>query len=173
MDYQLYFYILAAVCGMLLVIVSNSSAKIKTLRKLIEEERKKRTFPMLIFRVDADELKTYLKNESYCYAKHIVIEDLDLTVEYGFKKRLLLRFDPINMLKPNQELPLSYHVFDNDFDVTSQSPNSLVLQFNDNPFTMNLNFANLENEKFRSTVVWQENAYVIKEVQPLEKQPEI
>jgi len=171
MDYQLYFFILLGVSAMLAVILSNAAGKIKALRVLIEVERKKRTFPLLVFRVNKDDLSVYLKNESYCYAKHVVIDDLNLTVEYGFKKFLLLRFAPINLLKPNQEIKLSYQVFDNDFDVTSQSPDSLVLQFHDNPFSMNLNYENLEEEKFRSTIVWDSGAYVVKEVHSVDEEP--
>jgi len=156
---------------MLAVFLLNASGKIKVLRALIDKERKKRTFPLLIFRVDQENLKSYLKNESYCYAKHVIIDDLNLTVEYGFKKNLLLRFDPINLLKPNQELELSYRVFDNDFDVTPGSPDSLVLQFHDNPFTMNLRYENLEAEKFASTIVWDTDEYVVKEVHSLDEKP--
>jgi hypothetical protein len=171
MDYQLLLYIALGLFAMLAVILANAGAKIRSLRKLLEEERRKRTFPMLVFRVDKTDLKAYLKNESYCYAKQISFDDLDLTVEYGFKKKLKLRFDAIAMLKPGQEVRLTYRVFDNDFDVTPQSPDSLVLQFHDNPFTMQLGFENLENEKFRSTIVWQDGDYVVKEVHSLEQKP--
>lgn len=171
MDYQLLFYISLGLIGMLAVILLNAIGKIKKLRALLEEEHKKRTFPLLVFRVDREAIKAYLKNESYCYAKEITIDDLELTVEYGFKKKLLLRFDRINMLKPNQEIKLSFRVFDNEFDVTSQSPDSLVLQFHDNPFTMHLTYANLEDEKFRSTIVWDSGEYAVKEVRPLNEVP--
>jgi len=171
MDYQLFFFITIGISGMLAIMLINAGSKIKALRRLLEEERKKRTFPMLILRVDKNELKAYLKNESYCYAKQIAIDDLDLTVEYGFKKKLMLRFDTIPMLKPNQEIKLAYRVFDNEFDVTPHSPDSLVLQFHDNPFTMHIGFENLENEKFRSTIVWQDSDYMVKEVRPLDEKP--
>ncbi|HLF19048.1 MAG TPA: hypothetical protein VI749_09215 [Candidatus Omnitrophota bacterium] len=168
MDTELLFYLILGAAGMLVAVVFVLLAKIRTLKKLLAEEKRKRTFPLLTFEVDRENLKAYLKNESYCYAKDVKIDDLPITVDYGFKKELILKFEPLVLLRPNGRMELEYKVFDNNFDVTAGSPGSLVLQFHDNPFKMRLHYKNLEEEHFESTIVWDINQYVVKDVNPFD-----
>ena len=169
MDTQLMVWLELGAIGILVAAVVKLLTEKNTLKTLLAEEKRKRTYPLLTFEVDRSKLKAYLKNESYCYAKDVHIDDMTITADYGFKKDLHLKFDPIVLLRPGGVTELEYKVFDNGFDVTTQSPDSLVLQFKDSPsFKIHMRFKNLEEEGFESTVAWQESQYVVKEVKPLE-----
>jgi len=169
MDTQLMVWLELGAIGILAGTVVKLLRNNNTLKILLAEEKRKRTYPLLTFEVDRSKLKAYLKNESYCYAKDVQIDDMVLTADYGFKKDLNLKFDPIVLLRPGGSTELEYKVFDNGFDVTTQSPDSLVLQFKDSPsFKMHMRYKNLEEEGFESTVAWQENQYVVKDLKPLE-----
>jgi len=145
-----------------------ASAKIRKLEEQLEEEKRKRTFPLLTFNVNRDDLKVYLTNDSYCYARNITFDDMNITADLGFKKHLTVKFDPIDMLKPNQQVQLNYNISDGEYDLTDQSPDSVVLQFHNKDFNLHILYQNLEEDKFISTIAWQKNQYVTKEAKPLD-----
>ena len=129
MDIELIIYLELGAIGILIVALLIARSKIKRLQALLEEEKKKRTFPLLVFSINRDELKAYLKNESYCYAKHVQIDDIDLTVDYGYKKTLKLRFDPILMLKPNQIQSFEFFVY---YPLPEWGGKKLLIEFEQN-----------------------------------------
>ena len=172
MDKQLMLYLIVGAIGFLVAAVAKLHGERKNLKILLAEEKRKRTYPLITFDIDRGKLKAFVKNESYCYAKDLQIDDMVLTADYGFKKDLQLKFAPVLLLRPGGQMELEFKVFDNGFDVTAQTPNSLVLQFKDSPsFKMRMKYKNLEEDAFESTIAWQETQYIVKDVKPVEKVP--
>lgn len=163
---------LAIILGLIVTLIlssSNLKKKIRELEEKLAEEKKKRSFPLLEFDVDKNELEAYLFNNSYCYAKEITILDLNIVVRMGFDKKLILKFDPINLLKPNQKVKLHFRVFDREYDITTGSSKSLLLQLTNQDFEMNLAFQNMEGQRFESSIIYDKENFILKEIKPLDE----
>jgi hypothetical protein len=123
--------------------------------------------PMLNLEVNTKEdYGAFLINDSYCYAKNIHVQNLDVVVDYGFKKHITLKFGDVEILKPNGRVKLNYRVFDGEYDVTAQDSKNILNHFPDSPIEMQLSFENLEGGAFTSTIVPENQGYTIKEVTP-------
>jgi len=167
MSYDLNFLIRDVLIGVLAGLLVWAIFKIKQIKRLLAEEKRKRLFPLLMLEVDTDEVAAYLMNDSYCYAKNVKIDDLNITVDYGFKKRLLLKFEPIDMIKPGQKMPLNYRVWDGAYDITSTDSRNLVYHFSDSNIEMHISYSNMEHAKFSTTISRDKDQYIVKEVKPL------
>ena len=142
--------------------------KIKESEYRLTEEKRKRTMPLLNLEVNTeDDYGMFLVNDSYCYAKDICMNDLDVIVDYGFKKHITLKFDKLDMLKPNGRARLSYRVFDGEYDTTASDTMNILNHFPDAPLKVEMRFENLESEPFVSTIESEEDHYVVKNVKPL------
>jgi len=153
---------------LLLFAVFQIFRKMKALEETLEQEKRKRSMPLITMDVKTvDDFGVYLINDSYCYAKNIDIEDLDVVVDYGFKKHITLKFPSLDMLKPNARIKLNYRVFDGEYDITSTDSRNILNHFSDAPIEMRLRYKNIEDGPFAATIRSEKNHYVIKEVTPL------
>ena len=160
-----------AVIVLLLFAVFHAVRKVKILEKALKEEKRKRSMPLITMDVNTDDdLGVFLTNDSYCYAKNITIEDLDVVVDYGFKKHLILKFQPLEILKPNARIKLSYNIFDDGFDITNTDSLNILNHFTDSPIEMRLRYENIEGGPFTATIGTEKDHYVIKEITPLQEE---
>lgn len=170
MDYDTLFLAKDIVIALLTFAVIWAALKIRALKATLAQEKRKRTMPLITLEVNTgDDLGIFLVNDSYCYAKHIRMDDLDVTVDYGFKKRITLKFAPLEVLKPNGRIKLSYRVFDGQYDVTASDALNILNHFSDSPVEMRLRYENIEGSPFAATVAPEKGQYIIKEVTPLQK----
>lgn len=165
----LYFLIVASISIIIILyFLEKAHREIKELKRTLADERRKRSMPILTLDVDTEiEFGIFLINDSYCYAKNITVKDLDVIVDYGFKKHITLKFDPLDMLKPNGRSRLNYRVFDGDYDTTSTDAKNILNHFSDAPIEIHLNYENIEGGSFAATIVPEENKYIVKEVSPV------
>lgn len=173
MPYTIWFLIKDLVIVLFLFALIGALRKINALKEDLEEEKRKRSMPLLGIEVDTDnDYGVFLINESYCYARNIQINDLEVTVDYGFKKRITLKFDKLDMLKPNGRTKVNYRVFDDEYDTTTNDAQNILNHFSDTPITIKLNYENLEGGPFASTIIpdKEKNVYVIKDVTPLKEE---
>ena len=84
---MVYLIFLIIACIVIIVLLSSlQKAKllIKKLEETLAEERHKRSMPLLTLEVNTDtDYGIFLINDSYCYAKNITVDDLDVVVDYG------------------------------------------------------------------------------------------
>lgn len=161
--------ILAAVMLVVLIFVINAlRRKIRLLEEALAEERRKRSMPLLTFEVNTqNDFGVFLINDSYCYARNIQMSDLDVIVDYGFKKHITLKFDALEMLKPNGRTKLNYRVFDGEYETTATDAKNILNHFRDAPIEIRLRYENLEGGQFTSVIVPENDQYVVKEMTPL------
>jgi len=156
---------------LLLFAVFQSIRKVKALEQTLKEEKRKRSMPLITMEVDVDNDKgVFLINDSYCYAKNINIEDLDVVVDYGFKKHITLKFEPLDILKPSARIKLSYNVLDDGYDITNTDSLNILNHFTDAPIEMRLRYENIEGGPFAATIGVEKDRYVIKDVTPLQEE---
>jgi len=171
MLYDTVYFIKDIVIVVLLFAVFQSIRKVKALKQTLEEEKRKRSMPLITMEVDTDDDKgVFLINDSYCYAKNINIEDLDVVVDYGFKKHITLKFKPLEVLKPSARIKLSYNVFDDGYDTTNTDSLNILNHFTDAPIEMRLRYENIEGGPFAATIGAEKDQYVIKDVTPLKEE---
>jgi hypothetical protein len=166
MLYLVFLIIASIVIIVLISFLEKASRKIKELEDTLEEEKRKRSMPLLTLEVNTDsDYGIFLINDSYCYAKNINIIDLDVVVDYGFKKHITLKFDQVEMLKPNGRSKMNYRVFDGEYDTTTSDSVNILNHFPDAPIEVRLRYENIEGGAFTSTIVPDENGqYAVKEV---------
>ena len=170
MLYDTVYFIKDIIIVLLLFAVFQSIRKVKTLEQALEEEKRKRSMPLITMEVDTEDDKgVFLINDSYCYAKNIDIEDMDVIVDYGFKKHITLKFKPLEVLKPSARIKLSYNVFDDGYDITKTDSLNILNHFTDAPIEMRLRYENIEGGPFAATIASQKDQYVIKDVTPLQE----
>lgn len=169
MNYIELFSIKDIIIALLVFIIIVAFFRIHTLKKNLAIEKRKRTMPLITLEVNTDnDFGIFLVNDSYCYAKNIVTDDLDVVVDYGFKKHITLKFDPVEILKPNGKSKLNYRVFDGIYDVTSPGDKKNILNhFSDAPIEMRLRYENIEGGPFAAIIVSEKDHYIIKEVTAL------
>jgi len=158
-------YNLISIIILLSSLVFVSWANVRRLKKLINEERKKRDVPILTFQRD-DNNQTFLINDGNCHAKDIKIVDLIMTIEVGFEKTLHLKFDPIEMIKPQQKHLLHYRVFDRQYDITSKSSPTLLNLYADEKVEVQIEYQNLKGVTFISTIGFSNNKFFLKTILP-------
>jgi len=170
MLYDTVYFLKDIVIVLLLFAVFQYFRKVKTLEQTLEEEKRKRSMPLITMEVDTDkDMGVFLINDSYCYAKNINIEDMDIVVDYGFKKHITLKFKPLEILKPSARMKLSYNVIDDGYDITNTDSLNILNHFNDAPIEMRLKYQNIEGGPFAATIGTENDHYVIKNVAPLQE----
>jgi len=170
MLYDTLYFLKDIVIALLLFATFLSYRKAKAIEQTLEEEKRKRSMPLITMEVDTDkDMGVYLINDSYCYAKNIDIEDMDVIVDYGFKKHITLKFKPLEVLKPSARIKLSYNVFDDDYDITSTDSLNILNHFTDAPLEMRLRYENIEGGPFAAIISSEKDQYVLKKVTPLEE----
>ena len=171
MLYLVFLIVASIVIIVLIAFLEKASRKIKELEHTLAEEKRKRSMPLLTLEVNTDDnYGVFLINDSYCYAKNININDLDVIVDYGFKKHITLKFAPLEMLKPNGKSKLDYRVFDDAYDTTSSDAKNILNHFPDAPIEMHLRYENIEGGAFSSIIIPENDQYVVKEVIPLQEE---
>ena len=167
MIYPIFLIIGGGVIVYLLHKLQIANRLIEELQRTLKEERQKRSMPMLTMEVNTErDHGVFLINDSYCYAKNIHLQNLDVVVDYGFKKHITLKFGDVETLKPNGRVKLNYRVFDGEYDVTTQDAKNILNHFPDSPIEAHLSFENLEGAAFISTIIPGDNGYTVKEVVP-------
>ena len=162
------YFIKDIVIILLLFAVFQSIRKVKALEHELEEEKRKRSMPLITMEVDTDDnMGVVLINDSYCYAKNNDIEDMDVVVDYGFKKHITLKFKPLEVLKPSARIKLSYNVIDDGYDISNTDSLNILHHFTDAPIEMRLRYENIEGGPFAATIGSEKDQYVIKNVTPL------
>ena len=168
MVYPIFLIIAGGVIVYLLHRLQTAKQTIEEIKRALAEEQRKRSMPMLTLEVNTKEdYGAFLINDSYCYAKNIHVQNLDVVVDYGFKKHITLKLEDVEMLKPNGRIKLNYRVFDGEYDVTTQDSKNILNHFPDSPIEMRLSFENLEGGAFISTIIPENDGYTIKEVTPV------
>ena len=171
MPYQMLFLLENLIIITLIFVVIGAIRKIRELQNTLVEEKRKRSMPMLTLEVNTDDdYGIFLINDSYCYARNINIDNLDVIVDYGFKKHITLKFDPLEMLKPNGRSKLNYRVFDDEYETTASDAKNILNHFSDAPIEIHLRYENLEGGPFASTIIPDKDQYVVKEVTSLEEE---
>jgi len=171
MDYDSVFFLKDIIIVLLIFAIIAAMMKIRKLKNVLALEKRKRSMPLMTLEVDTDkDLAVYLINDSYCYAKNIDIDDLDVVVDYGFKKHITLKFPSLDLLKPSARIKLDYRVFDGEYDITSTDSKNILNHFSDAPIEMRLRYRNIEDSAFQATIGPEKNHYITKEVIALEEE---
>ena len=171
MLYLVFLVITSIIIIILIFVIERAFRKIKELEHTLAEEKRKRSMPLLTLEVNTDDdYGIFLINDSYCYAKNITISNLDVVVDYGFKKHITLKFESLEMLKPNGQSKINYRVFDGDYDTTVNDAKNILNHFPDAPIEMHLHYENIEGAQFTSTIIPEKDQYVVKDVTPLNEE---
>ncbi len=139
---------------------------IASLRKALEYEKLRGRCPYLTLERDTEEYKLMLTNDSYCYAKNVQVHDAPMIVDVGFQKRLTLKFDPIQMIKPHSSARLHYKAFDGDLDVTNNDPGKLIHYFPNSGLELTVTCQNMEGDPFREVIINEKDKFIVREVKP-------
>lgn len=168
MLYDSVYFLKDIVIVLLLFALFQTYRKVKELEKTLKLEKHKRSMPLITMDVNTDDdLGVFLINDSYCYAKNIRAEDLDVVVDYGFKKHITLKFTPVDILKPSGRTRLDYRVFDGEYDITQTDSKNILNHFQDAPIEMHLRYQNIEGNPFKATIASENNQYLIKDASPV------
>ncbi len=127
--------------------------EIKKLKKTITQEAQKRLIPQLNLEFNPDiQDKTagfHLKNENLFLARNITIKDttLDLS-DFGFKKTIILRFENINILRPEEQIQLKFEVLDINEEPLPEVTEKIIPHLVSPSFKITVYYFNVENLKF-------------------------
>lgn len=149
--------------GILSIALVVAGVIIFRLRGRLREEIRKSHFPLLVVMREASDRRVYLQNDSYCYAKNIRIADVQLTVDYGFKKIVTLKFYPIDMLRPGEKALMHYRVFDGEHEVHVDKAVYLLSNNAVPGIEIFVDYENLENISFKVTSGYRSGQFHIKE----------
>ena len=100
-----------------LIILYFCILEIRKLKRTITREVQKRLIPQfnceLVPDTDAEKAGIYLKNESFFIARGIQFEDIALSLDdLGYRADLILKFEAIDSLKPQEKVKLNFQVLD-------------------------------------------------------------
>jgi len=151
--------ILGLGCGFALAVI-----EIIRLRIVLHRQKQRMVIPVIELEPSLADTELYLSNNSACYAKAITPEDIQVTLDYGFKKTFRVRFSPIEKLAPQEKVPLTYTIFDGEFRIEADNLNPLKAQLAVASFTLRLSYTNMENIRYRSVIVKNKDKASIQEL---------
>lgn len=146
--------------------------EVRTLSTALVKEKRKRNIPVLTLDMDWDKRALHILNDSYCYAKNIVFEEVKLIISIGFQKHLNLCFNSIELLKPGERTALSFKVFDHGHNITSADSPNLVYYFPDTKLTFRIHYQNIEKDNFTTTIVNEGKQFTVEAANPLDEEPQ-
>ena len=150
-----------------LIILVFCILEIYRLRKSIAQEIHRRLTPQLTFYIDTDAMAVFIKNESYFLARDIKIEETNVIIEdYGFKKRITLRFEPVDSLRPQEEAPLKLKTFDKQQELPENVTKTMVTHLASASFRLKVNYSNIENLMFNALIIKKGKKFYTKEINP-------
>ncbi len=141
-----------------LIILSSCILEIRRLKKQILQETQRRLIPQLNlefnFDISSKAKGFYLKNESLFLARDIKIEDAGIVIDdVGFTKNIILRFEGIDFLKPQERVKLKFNVLDKRQDAILAAAEDIILHLCGPSFKVVVFYSNIENLKFRAAFV--------------------
>lgn len=139
--------------GITLLILVFCILEIKKLKKTITKEAQKRLIPQLDLEFNHNiQEKTaglHLKNKSFFLARDITIKDtrLDLS-DFGFKKTIILRFENVNLLRPEEKIQLNFKVLDINEEPLPDVTEKIIPHLISPSFELRIYYSNVENLNF-------------------------
>ncbi len=127
--------------------------KIRKLKKAIAQEVQRRLTPQLIlelvFNPDNQDSGFYLKNESFFLAQDIQIEDVELNLDdYGFKLGVILRFEKVSFLRPQERIKLEFKALDKKAEYLPDVTERILPHLISLSFKVKIYYSNIEGLKF-------------------------
>lgn len=168
-----------------LLILGICILEIHKLKKSISEQVQKRLTPQLIlnfiFNLGDKNSGFYLTNESFFLAKSIKIEDVKMVLDdFGFKKTIILRFNEIDYLKPNEEKKLNFKVFDKNLAPLDEISDKLLPHLIQASFKVKIYYANIEDiplyvifTRMKGKFILEEINYVADKMKPAGYNPAV
>ncbi|MCK5581057.1 MAG: hypothetical protein KAJ18_07260 [Candidatus Omnitrophica bacterium] len=147
----------------LLVGIFTCMAVIQNLKKALHIEKHKRTVPLLAIKISDYEGCFLLKNTSQCPAKNIRVQDINITVDYDFKKDITLTFPSIPDLNPDEEKPLIYQAYDGRHKIPPEKNKEFFALLSNQTFSWNFHYSNLEGIPFTAIIEQTKNQFHLKE----------
>ncbi|HRZ14264.1 MAG TPA: hypothetical protein P5110_02030 [Candidatus Omnitrophota bacterium] len=124
---------------------------IQRLKKAIIQEVQRKFIPQLFLEMNETDSCFYLSNNSIFMAQNVVIEEVLLHMdEYGFGKKLTLKFDPLPPLRPKEKIRLQFKVYDKEFFL-QEVTDKIFLHLVPASFKVKINYSNIENLAFSVT----------------------
>ena len=140
------------------------------LKKVVEKKEvqiRDSFIPVLLVEINQQDSVLYIKNENSCHIKDIKVEDLSVTLGYGFQKRLTFKFDTINHIGPEEKVELKFRIFDKEYEVTSKETKKVIPLMEQGVFEFHMKYANVENRKFEAILLKDKGNIFIKKVVPV------
>ena len=119
-----------------------SLVRIYRLRRILRFERQRAKVPLLNLLLDDDSMLFALSNEGSCTAKDVRVQDILLELDYDFKKTLRLVFDPLSEIHPSQQKPLSFRIFEGEYELTKEIGDSFFAHLKSAVFSAQLQYKN-------------------------------
>lgn len=146
--------------------------QIRRLKKTIAQEARRRLLPQLnlelILGTGQQDMGLYLKNENFFLAKDIKIEDVEMALEdSGFKVNVILKFEGIDYLKPQESVRLSLKVFNNKRDFLPEATEKIIPHLVSPSFKVKIYYSNIENLRFLALFLKKREKFSIEKVESL------
>ena len=129
--------------------------EIRKLKKIIVKDIQKRLIPqlncVLIFDADIEGNGLYLKNEGFFLARSIKVEDLNFIFDdLGFKVGVILKFEEVDSLNPQEKTKLKFKVFDKGQTFLTEITDRIIPHLITPSFKLKIFYTNIEGIKFCS-----------------------
>ncbi len=145
-----------------LVILVVALLQIRKLKKSLIREIQKRLVPELMLELDLKAIGLFIKNESAMIAKEISIQDVDVDIEdFGFMMSFTLKFDPVDILRPNERIKLNFSAIHRGQEGSVRTPEGILPHLSSASFRIIIDFYNIENLKFHAEFIRKPNKFVL------------
>ena len=127
--------------------------EIRRLKKLLTQHTKRMLIPQLncelLLDEDAKKSGIYLTNESYFLVRGIKFDDAAVTInDSGYNVGMILKFEEIETLRPQEKMKLKLKVFDKEGDLESRMTEVINLHLTNASFKIKIHYSNIEEKKF-------------------------
>jgi len=140
--------------------------KIQQLRRQIARESRKKLIPVVSMEILPHKPGMFLKNQGHCYVKDLKVEDFRCELDYDFKKTVMLKFDRVGFLKPQEAVRLDVRIFDGKHQIPTREAEGLYAHLARARFEATINCANIENSKYTITLSKDQEDFHIKQILP-------
>ncbi|PIQ88645.1 MAG: hypothetical protein COV72_07265 [Candidatus Omnitrophica bacterium CG11_big_fil_rev_8_21_14_0_20_42_13] len=126
------------------------------LKLQLKNEIQKRLYPQLDFELihnpENNDYGFSIENSSPFTVKNIILQDLGAVLtDFGFEKKVLLRFKPIELIKPKEKLRLKYEVFDREETLLSNIGENIIIHLVNTPLKISVNYSTMQDRTLHAS----------------------
>lgn len=148
--------------------------RIYQLKRALSKQKQKELFSRLSLQLVSDIKKEdygiYIENQGIYTVTDIEIGDLELWItDSGFTKKVILKFDKIDLLGEKQRLKLNHNVFDRDNNFMPHVADNIITHILNMNFELSISYTAGDNARILAKFIKKKDKFFLEKISEINK----